>query len=174
MSKKKVLTPSEFAQIKNPVITSVHGIVFFQHNVPVHDFIGFTNQSECFKTDDDMLIMTHNKRGIDWIGGHVEKGETPIQALKREAFEEAKIKIHDDDLFLEHIIEIDNCNDVIALEKGYPPIGYQSFYTVFPHQYKLFQSGCSFADDVYGRVFVMRSEVKQVHHNPNDLIAQFV
>ena len=61
---KKVLTPSEFAQIKKPVITSVHGIVFFQHNVPVHDFIGFTNQSECFKTDDDMLIMTRNKRSI--------------------------------------------------------------------------------------------------------------
>ena len=34
--------------------------------------------------------------------------------------------------------------------------------------------GCSFADDVYGRVFVMRTEVKQVHHNPNDLIAMFV
>lgn len=42
------------------------------------------------------------------------------------------------------------------------------------HQYKMFQSGCNFADDVYGRVFVMRTEVKQVHHNPNDLIAQFV
>lgn len=169
-----MLTPGEFAQIKKPIVTTVHGIVIFQQNVSVHDFVFNTNQTEWFKTEDDMLIMTRNKRGIDWIGGHIEKGETPIQAFKREAFEEGKIKIIDDNLFLEHIIEVDNCDDVIALENGYPPIGYQLFYTVFPHQYKLFQSGCSFADDVYGRVFVMRAEVKQVHFNPNDMIAKFV
>ena len=39
-------------------------LCFFQHNVPVHDFVAFTNQSEWFKTDDDMLIMTRNKRSI--------------------------------------------------------------------------------------------------------------
>lgn len=43
-----------------------------------------------------------------------EKGESPTQALKREAFEEAKIIIHDDNLFLEWVIEIDNRDDVIA------------------------------------------------------------
>ena len=128
MSKKKVLVPSEFAQIKKPIITSVHTIVIFQQDIPVFDFVPFTDQTEISESEDDMLIMTRNKRGIDWIGGHVEKGESPIQALKREAFEEAKIKIHDDNLFLEWVIEIDNRDDVIALEVGYPPIGYQLFY----------------------------------------------
>ena len=49
------------------------------------------------------------------------------------------------------------------------------FINEVPKEIAKFNDSCDNANnDVYGRVFVMRTEVKQVHHNPNDLIVMFV
>ncbi|MBM0868176.1 8-oxo-dGTP diphosphatase [Staphylococcus auricularis] len=46
--------------------------------------------------EDRYLFTQHKKRGIEFPGGKVEKGETPIEAMHRELYEEtgATVKVH--------------------------------------------------------------------------------
>lgn len=37
----------------------------------------------------DQIVLTRNQRGLDLIAGHIEPGELPIEALRRESLEEA-------------------------------------------------------------------------------------
>lgn len=50
----------------------------------------------CFE-DSRMLMVKHAEAGRSWDipGGHIELGETPEQAVIREAFEEARVVIQD-------------------------------------------------------------------------------
>ncbi len=42
----------------------------------------------------DQLLQTKLvKRGWDLIGGHIEPGESPVEALEREAYEEARVRL---------------------------------------------------------------------------------
>lgn len=54
----------------------------------------------CFvKKDNKILMINRNKSPFmgmwNALGGHLEKGETPIQCAIREVYEEGKIQIHD-------------------------------------------------------------------------------
>jgi 8-oxo-dGTP diphosphatase len=45
----------------------------------------------CFKQE-RLLVIQHESRGIDIPGGHIEEGENPLDALRRELNEEAAVE----------------------------------------------------------------------------------
>jgi 8-oxo-dGTP pyrophosphatase MutT (NUDIX family) len=45
----------------------------------------------CFKQE-RLLVIQHESRGIDIPGGHIEEGENPLEALRRELNEEAAVE----------------------------------------------------------------------------------
>lgn len=113
----------------------------------------------CFALKDDNVLFTVNPRGIDIIGGHVEKGETSEQALIRESMEEASIIPTKYEVV--GAISVDNRNNPKAVEKGYPLIGYQLFYKVTEFEMLPFQTTHECTD----RKWVNKEDVAQIHHN---------
>ncbi|MGE7693887.1 NUDIX hydrolase [Lysinibacillus sp. NPDC094177] len=93
-------------KIKNySKVTSVHGVCFYNGYV---------------------LLVHVAERGFNFPGGHIEKGETPEEALHREAFEEGYVKGH-----INYIgaIEVSHEeNPLFNADSKYPLIGYQMFY----------------------------------------------
>jgi len=133
----KFLTAEEYNQTPNNQSSSVH----------------------CFPIKDNQILFTKNPRGIDIIGGHVEKGETPEQALIREAKEEASIELKKFELI--GAIRVDNRDNPKAVEKGYPPIGYQLFYKSDDYNTLKFEE----THECTGRVYLRQSDIKNTHHN---------
>lgn len=78
------------------------------------------------KYKDKWLLTKHPKRGIEFPGGKVEEGETPVQAAIREAFEETNVVITDVEWIAEYVVYEENpfCKCVFIakvehiLEKG--------------------------------------------------------
>lgn len=116
--------------------------------------------SHCFPIQGGEVLFTVNPRGLDIIGGHIEPGETPEQALMREAMEEGCImpeKYH-----LVGAIEVDNKDSrEAALAKGYPLIGYQLIYAVTQYKELPFHA----THECVARQYVKTSEVAKLHHN---------
>ncbi len=132
-----VLNHEEFEKISQPIVTSVH----------------------CFPIQDNSLLFTKNPRGLDIIGGHVEPGESIYDCLYRESFEEASITLK-----TAHIIgaiQIDNRDNSIALEKGYPLIGFQVFFMTDNFHMNEFKPTHECTD----RVFISQDNIKTSHHH---------
>lgn len=112
----------------------------------------------CFPVKGNEIMFTTNPRGIDIIGGHVEKGETPEQAMKREGMEEGYLTINH--MKLIGAVRVDNRDNPKALESGYPAVGYQLFYAVTDfdtHEFK--------ADfECTGRIYLTQDKVPEKHH----------
>lgn len=53
----------------------------------------------CVAMYQDKIVLTRNHRGWEFLGGHIEKGETVEGALRREAMEEGGFKIDRCELF---------------------------------------------------------------------------
>lgn len=102
------LTWQPYEQLKaSDLVTSVHGYCFF---------------------DGKLVFVQVNGRGFNVPGGHIEKGEVPEQALRREIYEEAYIE---GDLAYIGAIKVDHSENERFMENGkYPKIGYQLFYRV--------------------------------------------
>lgn len=130
-----LMNPNEFEVLPNP--TSVH----------------------CFPVVNNKILFTINPRGIDIIGGHVESGENALQALIREAKEEASIELVDCELI--GIIEVDNSENPEAIKKGYPLKGYQFFYKTTKFSMLPFEE----THECTGRMFVSKNEIPEKHHN---------
>lgn len=118
----------------------------------------FIITSHCFPILNDDVLFTINHRGIDIIGGHIEKDETPEQALIREAREEASII----PLNYEVIggILVDNSNAPLAMENGYPEKGIELFYKVTQFEILDFNISHESTD----RVFINKNNVREKHH----------
>ncbi|MGM0898053.1 MAG: NUDIX hydrolase [Bacillota bacterium] len=87
------------------VVTSVHGYCFL---------------------DGKLVLVQVKGRGFNVPGGHVEDGEGPEQALRREVYEEAYIA---GELTYIGAIKVDHTENEKFLEsKKYPKVGYQLFY----------------------------------------------
>ena len=113
----------------------------------------------CFPILNDEVLFTLNPRGIDIIGGHVEKGENAIEALIRESMEEGCIEVVSYKLI--GGIEVDNTNNPAAIAKGYPIKGYQLFFAINEFKMNDFVA----THECTGRIFMKPEEVKEKHHN---------
>jgi len=103
----------------------------------------------------NQILFTKNQRGIDIIGGHVEKNETYIDTLMRESLEEAYIKPISFELI--GAIKVDNRENN---NPKYPKIGYQLFYVI--DKFELLNFEGKFESDE--RVFLNKDLVKDTHH----------
>ena len=156
-SNRTLISIEEFQKYNNSnphPITSVHGVI-----VDSYRKVGFNTYPVC-------VMTITKKRGIDWIGGHVEDCDnSPFDTLIREAYEEAHLDITNGEL--KWIIQIDNSTDKDALNKDYPEIGYQLFYLVKPQQFSYLPAhNCQLADDVLGRTLVIQPELKNLFNGP--------
>jgi 8-oxo-dGTP diphosphatase len=101
----KSLGPSE-------IVTSVHSYCFSQGKI---------------------LLVEVKKRGFNIPGGHIEFGETPEEALHREAYEEGYVKGK-----IKYIgaIEVNHQDNPHFIQNGpYPLVGYQLFYRMDIEEY---------------------------------------
>ncbi|WGG47985.1 NUDIX domain-containing protein [Rossellomorea sp. DA94] len=81
----------------------------------------------CLK-DGKMHLVNLQKRGWDFPGGHLEKGESPEGCLKREVMEEAYVS--GSSHFLGYLI-VDHHDNLHWNEQSpYPKVGFQLFYRV--------------------------------------------
>lgn len=114
--------------------------------------------SHCFPVLKDQVLLTINHRGVDIIGGHIEKGETPEQALIREAKEEASILPINYEII--GGILVDNTNAPLAIKNGYPIKGIELFYKVSNFDILEF----NYSHESSGRIFIHKDEVQAQHH----------
>ena len=105
------------------------------------------------------ILFTQNQRGIDIIGGHIEKGETVTEALMRESMEEASIVLHNFSLI--GAIMVDNTENPAAIKKGYPQFGYQFFYVSTDYTEQPFIQ----THESMSRLYIDKDEVSSRHHN---------
>ncbi len=67
--------------------------------------------------DDQILLMDRNKFGIKYralVGGNIELGETPEQALKREVLEESSLTFKN-----ERLVIIEDAGDIYGIQYIY-------------------------------------------------------
>jgi 8-oxo-dGTP diphosphatase len=126
----------ELERIANKTVTSVH----------------------CFPIKDDTIMFTENPRGIDIIGGHVEKGESPEEAMHREAMEEGYLTIKSMNLI--GAVRVDNRDNPKAIESGYPAVGYQLFYAVTDFNAQEFKANF----ECTGRIYLNLDKIPERHH----------
>lgn len=112
----------------------------------------------CFPIQNKEIVFTKNQRGIDIIGGHVEKGETAKEAMKREAMEEGCLTINA--MKLIGAVKVDNRDNPKAIEQGYPAIGYQLFYAVTDFTKHDFKADFESTE----RVLVNQNDISKKHH----------
>lgn len=105
------------------------------------------------------IILTLNHRGVDLIGGHIEKGENPEQALIRECMEKACLIPLKYELI--GAIQVDNSKNPSALKKGYPTTGYQFFYKITHFELEKFKQ----THESHGIVNLALEEAQEKHHN---------
>ena len=80
-----------------------------------------------FDQDKNVIMMNNKKRGLELSGGHIEVGENPQQAARREAREEVDVEVGE-------LVPIGYQMNWLICQKPdnyqYPyPISYQQFYT---------------------------------------------
>jgi 8-oxo-dGTP pyrophosphatase MutT (NUDIX family) len=132
----KMLTPEDYLKLENPIPSSVH----------------------CFPVKNDEILFTINPRGLDIIGGHIEKGETAESAMIREGMEEGCIEIKS--MKLIGAIQVDNRDNPKAEALGYPKVGYQLFYAVDNFTMLPFVANFECTD----RKFVNKEDISKQHH----------
>lgn len=124
------------------LITSVHGL--------------------CFQKDKPLLVNL-NDRDWDIPGGHIEKGETPEDCFKREAYEEGYIT---GSCSLLGYIEVNHTENIEWDSEGpYPKIGYQVFYRMNVQQGYEFMA----AYESRERIWIDSVDVKNYNNNWNAL-----
>lgn len=124
------------------LVTSAHGICFY---------------------DGKILMVELSQRGWDFLGGHLEKGETPLQAMQRETMEEGYVS--GPSRLFGYIVVDHSDNRLWAANSHYPKVGYQLFYRMDVQKLQPFLAG----HEAKNRKFVSIDEAADCHHDWNPL-----
>ncbi|WP_404406976.1 NUDIX hydrolase [Jeotgalibacillus malaysiensis] len=118
----------------------------------------------CFHEGRVMLVDLHH-RGWDIPGGHVDEGDTPLQAFKREVMEEGCVE---GDCRLIGYITVDHRENERWDPAGrYPQVGYQVFFRMDITALHSFSGEFEAAD----RKFVGMEELPEIFDGWNDVYA---
>lgn len=101
-------------------------------------------------------MVRHQKRGIDIPGGHLDAGETPIQALTREVLEEASVTL--DDVQPAGAVVVRQLDSGIATK--YPALSQMRMYSALVRELLPFDSSRETLD----RLFIPPRTLPQHHH----------
>jgi 8-oxo-dGTP pyrophosphatase MutT (NUDIX family) len=132
-----LLSVEDYYNLEKPIVSSVH----------------------CFPVRGNDVLFTVNPRGIDIIGGHVEKNENIYGTLLREAKEEASIVPVDIELI--GVVEVDNSENPEALNLGYALKSYQVFFGIKDFYELPFMA----THECTSRIFIDRNDIQFKHHN---------
>lgn len=112
----------------------------------------------CAVFKDNKILLVKPKRGWGLPGGHIEKNESPQDALKRECLEEADAEIKNIKL-----IGYWETNKIIELESNrqYPDRGYQLLFMADLEKLHSFKKRF----EVDARRFASPEEIAALHHN---------
>ena len=112
----------------------------------------------CAVFSDNKILLVKPKRGWGLPGGHVEKDESPVDAIKRECAEEAAIEIKNI-----KFIGFWEANKIVELKtnKQYPKKGYQLLFMADLDKMHQFEN----IFEVDDRRFVNPSDVAELHHS---------
>lgn len=80
--------------------------------------------------DTNSIVLTENDRGWETIAGGIDPGETPEEALRREALEEGGFVVVRQKIYGHRKIVNKVMNDE-ARRKGYKPLAYMPYYYAF-------------------------------------------
>ena len=113
--------------------------------------------------DGDRLLMTHLKsRGWDLPGGHIEPGETPARAARREVYEETGARLNQIDIFAHIHMHIDGPEPD---DYAYPyPDSYMVFYWAHIDTLENFNE----TDEVSERGLFFPEQARQTHYITNN------
>lgn len=104
----------------------------------------------------EMIVTNLNDRGWDVPGGHIEAGETPVQAVKRELYEETGAFIEEPELLGYMMI---NLHGERPRNYKYPfPTSYMVFYCAKIAKLDVFQS----TEEAKGRALLSPEQVQSI------------
>lgn len=80
--------------------------------------------------DTNSIVLTRNQRGWEMIAGGIDPGETPEEALRREAIEEGGFVVVRQKIYGHRKI-VNKVMNEEAVRKGYKPLAYMPYYYAF-------------------------------------------
>ena len=114
----------------------------------------------CYAVKNDSILLIKNYRGWDVPGGHIELGETPLDAVKRELKEEANCEANE---FF--VIGYLHCRQTVPHAK-YPDESLLVIYSCYDFEV---DHEAQLAFETTEAKFVSLGEVGDFHHNWTDL-----
>lgn len=85
-------------------------------SIPTHHSVG-----AIIRNGDQYLLIdrTSPPFGFACVAGHIDEGETPIEALRREVFEESGLQVIRQDLLIEKLVLDNTCSKNISQHYWY-------------------------------------------------------
>ncbi|MCX6747460.1 MAG: NUDIX domain-containing protein [Candidatus Nomurabacteria bacterium] len=153
--KKLIDTPKDLHWVDNINYTVE---VYLSDELPE---ISLCTSAYSFVFDDNMLLQTELKEGerpmrmLDIPGGHIDEGETPLDAVVRETFEETGVHVRNPKLVA--YIKVTKHNSKPEAYRYPYPVSYMLYYLCDFENEEVFDGN----EDAHGRVWLSPSEFEK-------------